>query len=233
MVLTQTEGAYDGYTLLPALPPPTPTSPTTRGGEHVDQSIQGYDGVLAARWQFDSCRPNQQPQLWGRRRGGIVETFDWEGNLTWGFHLLPTQSAPRHFRAAQRQRYLGVKSYPAADWIALGRDPDLTDDVVWSMCIVESSPRCGRRHGGVEMEAINHLVQALDPDSQLRQPALHPRQLDVNYKAEANNSDWLHAAPSRTTPTSTKSWSAPANSTNCGSSTTACPTTSRSRRKVI
>ena len=199
-VLTQTEGAYDGYTLLPV----TASSNTyliNNCGEEVNTWTSQYKAGMMAYLLPDGSliragRTNN-PNFGAGGAGGIVETFDWEGNLTWSYLISsPTQCQHHDISVLPNGNVLALvwKSYPAADWIALGRDPDLTADVVWSMCIVEIEPQ-GADEGTVvwKWEAINHLVQALDPDlPNYGNPALHPRQLDVNYKAEANNSDWLH-----------------------------------------
>ena len=166
----------------------------------MEQRVQGWhDGVLAGRRQLDPCRTHQQRQLRRGWHGGIVEKFDWEGQLDLvlppflrtpfastttspscptatcsPWHGGPTQQArgsPKAVIPRKRQTWCGAcplwRSNPwvptAASWFGNG-SPSTTS----SKILTRRSPN----HGD---------------------PKTHPRQLDVNYEAEAGDCDWLHS----------------------------------------
>ena len=199
-VMLQTDQSYDGYTLMPV----TSSSNTyllNNCGEEVNRWTSQYKAGMMAYLLDDGSliragRTNN-PSFGAGGAGGIIEVFDWDGNLTWSYLISsPTECQHHDIAMLPNGNVLALvwKAYPGEDWIALGRDPENTADVVWSLCIVEVEPE-GESGGNVvwKWEAIHHLVQAFDPAlPHFGQPSAHPRQLDVNYQAEANDRDWLH-----------------------------------------
>ncbi len=199
-VMFQSEQSYDGYTLLPV----TSSNKTyliNNCGEEVNQWTSQYKAGMMAYLLNDGSliragRTNNADFNTGGT-GGIIETFDWEGNLTWSYLISsPTECQHHDIEALPNGNVLALvwKAYPGAHWIALGRDPQKTADVVWSLCIVEIEP-VGASSGNVvwKWESIHHLVQNFDAElPNYGEPSEHPRQLDVNYQAEANDQDWLH-----------------------------------------
>lgn len=199
-VLLQSENAYDGYTLLPVTSS-TDTYLINNCGEEVNRWTSAYKAGMMAYLLDDGSliragRTNNA-NFGAGGAGGIIETFDWEGNLTWSYLISSATQCQHHDIAVlPNGNVLALvwKSYPREVWEALGRDPEKTADVVWGLCIVEIEPQ-GAAGGNVvwKWESIDHLVQAFDPSlPNYGAPSEHPRQLDVNYQAEADDEDWLH-----------------------------------------
>ena len=200
-VLFQSEASYDGYTLMPV----TASSNTyllNNCGEVVNTWVSQYKAGMMAYLLPDGglMRAGKtNNQVFGAGgAGGIIEQFDWEGNLLWSYLISsPTQCQHHDIAVLPNGNVLALvwKAYPAEEWIVRGRNPELTpDDVVWGTCIMEIEPQ-GAQSGDVvwKWEAINHLVQNFDPElPNFGEPSAFPRQLDVNYQATANDRDWLH-----------------------------------------
>ena len=200
-VLLQTENSYDGYTLMPV----TASSNTyllNNCGEVVNTWVSQYKAGMMAYLLPDgglmrAGKTNNQAFAAGGS-GGIIEKFNWEGNLEWSYLISsPTQCQHHDIAVLPNGNVLALvwKAYPASEWIARGRNPELTaDDVVWGTCIVEVMP-VGTDDGQIvwKWEAINHLVQDFNSElPNFGDPSAYPRQLDVNYQATGNDRDWLH-----------------------------------------
>lgn len=200
-VVFQSEQSYDGYTLLPVTAS-TNTYLLNNCGEEVNRWTSEYKAGMMAYLLDDGSliragRTNN-PNFGTGGTGGIIERFDWEGNLTWSYLISsPTQCQHHDIAMLPNGNVLALvwKAYPASSWIAKGRDPEKTAEVVWSMSIVEIEPQ-GTSGGNVvwEWQSIHHLIQDFDPSlPNYGDPQDHPRQLDVNYQATANDKDWLHS----------------------------------------
>ena len=200
-VVVQSEQSYDGYTLLPVTSS-TNTYLVNNCGEEVNRWTSEYKAGMMAYLLDDGSliragRTNN-PNFGTGGTGGIIERFDWEGNLTWSYLISsPTQCQHHDIAVLPNGNVLALvwKAYPSESWIAKGRDPEKTAEVVWSMSIVEIEPQ-GTSGGNVvwEWESIHHLIQDFDPSlPNYGDPQDHPRQLDVNYQATANDKDWLHS----------------------------------------
>ena len=199
-VLFQSEQSYDGYTLMPVAAS-TNTYLLNNCGEEINRWTSEYKAGMMAYLLDDGSliragRTNN-PNFGAGGAGGILEMFDWEGDLTWSYPISsPTQCQHHDMAILPNGNVLTLvwKAYPASSWLDLGRDPEKTASEVWSMSIVEIEPQ-GSSGGNVvwEWESIHHLVQDFDPSlPNFGEPRNHPRQLDVNYQAEATDKDWLH-----------------------------------------
>ena len=198
--LLQTEQSYDGYTLLP-VSASNSTFLINNCGEVVNTWVSEYKAGMMAYLLPDgglmrAGRTNNSNFTAGGT-GGIIERFDWEGNLNWSYLISSTTQCQHHDLAVLPNGNvltLVWKSYPGEEWIARGRDPEFTTEVVWGTCIVEVEPS-GEDGGEIvwQWEAINHLVQNFDPDlPNYGAPSEFPGRLDVNYMASSNDPDWLH-----------------------------------------
>jgi len=199
-LLIQSEESYDGYTLMPV----TSSSNTyllNNCGEVVNTWVSQYKAGMMAYLLPDgglmrAGRVNNIDFQAGGA-GGIVEKFDWYGNVVWSYLLSsPTLCQHHDIAVLPNGNVLALlwKAYPASEWVARGRDPELTAEVIWGTCIVEIAPE-GTDGGEVvwKWEAIDHLVQNFDAElPNFGEPSMHPRQLDVNFAATANDRDWLH-----------------------------------------
>ncbi len=127
---------------------------------------------------------------------GVVQEFDWEGNLVWEYNF-PNDSTRQHHDAIK----LPSGNVLAVLWeivtqeeaIALGRDPDLvTQRGLWVDYLMEVRP-VGSDSAEVvwEWHALDHLVQEFDPTKpNAGRVADHPELLDFNYADP--KADWLH-----------------------------------------
>ena len=145
-----------------------------------------------------SCRPNQQPQLWGRGRWRHRRDVRLGGQPHAGSYLISSPHAlpaPRHFRVAQRQRVgLGVGSLTQRR-IGLPWAEILTSPPTWCGACAswKSSPKVRTNGiGGVEMGGDQPFGPSLGsgPPPTTATPPCTRGSWIVNYKAEANNSDW-------------------------------------------
>ena len=199
-VFTQSEEAYDGYTLMP-ITANGETYLIDNCGEKIHSWTSEYNAGMMAYLLPDGSliragRTNNTNFPAGGA-GGIIERFDWEGNLTWSYLISSSTECQHHDIAPMPNGNvlaLVWKAYPGEDWIAQGRDPALTALEVWSLSIVEIEPQ-GLDGGEVvwEWKSIDHLIQDFDPTlPNFGDPSMHPSQLDVNYDAGGSDSDWLH-----------------------------------------
>lgn len=199
-LLLQSEASYDGYTLMPVTSSDT-TYLINNCGEVVHRWASEYKAGMMAYIMNNgdlirAGRTNNSLFTAGGS-GGIIERFSWEGDLEWDW-LISSETVCQHHDFAVLPNgnvvALAWKSYPASDWIALGRDPQNTFEVVWGTCVIEIQPE-GNSGGTVvwQWEAIDHLVQNLDPDKpNYGNPFDFPGKLNANYAASATDEDWLH-----------------------------------------
>ena len=198
--LIQTDHSYDGYTLMPVTSSAN-TYLINNCGEVVNEWTSEYKAGMMAYLlpNGDLLRAGRtnNPYFGAGGAGGIIERFSWEGELEWSY-LLSDETLCQHHDIAPLPNgnvlALIWKSYPAEEWIAKGRLPANTASEVWVTCIVEVEPN-GTEGGTIvwKWEAIEHLVQNTDPLlPNFGDPALHPRQLDVNFEATGNDKDWVH-----------------------------------------
>ena len=199
-VLLQTSEAFNGYTLL-TVTANGDTYLIDNCGESVRSWTSEYRAGMMAYLREDGSLVragrvlNSNFQAGGY--GGIIEIFDWEGNVTWSYTMSNDSICLHHDIALMPGGHilaLAWKSYDASRWIAQGRDPALTADVVWGTYIVELDPSAPLGEEIVwEWEAFNHLVQSFDSSlPNWGDPASFPTRLDVNYQAGETDRDWLH-----------------------------------------
>ena len=199
-VLSQTAQSYDGYTLLPvsAL---TTTYLINNCGEQVHQWESAYKAGLMAYLMpnGDLIRAGKidNSVFTAGGTGGILERFNWDGDLEWSMQLSSDTACQHHdFAVMPNGHILALlwRSYPGERWVSEGRDPALTSQNVWGTWIVEIDPEAPQEEAIVwSWEAIDHLVQSFDPDRpSFGSPDQHPGKLNVNYQAFADDPDWLH-----------------------------------------
>lgn len=199
-VMLQSEASYDGFTLLPV----TSSNSTfliNNCGEEVKCWTSNYKAGMMAYLLPDGdmirAGRTNNPAFPAGGKGGIIERYNWEGDLEWSM-LLSNDSICQHhdFAVLPNGNVLALlwKAYGSDKWIARGRQAENTAETVWGTCIVEIEP-FGNNLGNVvwSWEAIDHLVQSEDPlKPNFGESANFPRKLDVNFAAEADDPDWLH-----------------------------------------
>lgn len=199
-VLLQTPSSFDGYTLMPVTSSGN-TYLIDNCGEVVQSWTSDYNAGMMAYLGDDGCLVRAgrtgNPNFLEGGAGGIIEIFDWDGDLKWSY-LMSNDSICQHHDLALMPNgnilALAWKSYDASSWIAMGRNPELTASVVWGTYIAELNPMADAGEEVVwEWEAFDHLAQEFDPAlPNYTSIASAARRLDVNYQADANDDDWLH-----------------------------------------
>jgi len=133
----------------------------------------------------------------GGGNGGIVEKFDWEGNVIWSYIISDEMKCQHHdVKGLPNGNVLVIawESKTDTEAIEQGRDPALVPTTVWSEQILEIQP-VGINGGNIvwEWHLWDHLVQDFD-DSKTNYGDIssNPQLINLNYNASADGSDWIH-----------------------------------------
>ncbi len=139
----------------------------------------------------------------GRReenQGGLVQEFDWEGNLLWEYRF-PGDTMLQHHDAIKLPsgNLLAVVWEPVSkvEAIALGRDPTtIPEEGLLVDMLVEIRP-VGKSGGEIvwRWRALDHIVQEFDETKpNAGRVSEHPELIDFNYTrpSAGPTSDWLH-----------------------------------------
>jgi len=131
--------------------------------------------------------------------GGIVEEFDWQGNLVWQYqHSSPNYCLHHDIERLPNGNILMIswERKTQAEALAAGRNPDLlTEEGLWPEKIIEVQP-VGKDGGKVvwEWHVWDHLVQDFDSSRpNYGDPANYPERINLNYTLTDGRPDWLHA----------------------------------------
>ncbi|MBP8157568.1 MAG: aryl-sulfate sulfotransferase [Flavobacterium sp.] len=130
-------------------------------------------------------------------KGGIIEKIDWNGNVTWSYTISDATKCQHHDVKALPNGNILVIAWELktnTQAIALGRNPSLVPATLWSEQIFEIQP-IGTNGGNIvwEWHLWDHLVQEYDNTKpNYATVANNPQLLNINYNANANNSDWIH-----------------------------------------
>ena len=137
----------------------------------------------------------------GGGSGGLIQEFDWEGNLFWEFEYSTDQFYQHHDieRLPNGNTLIIAWEYKDNEEVlGAGRDPNLmAQNFLWPDHIVEVQPDSSS--GGTivwEWHLWDHLIQDYDP-SQFNYGIVsdHPELVDVNFVSNLPNSlgaDWNH-----------------------------------------
>lgn len=202
--------ATSGYILFSPIGSETTYLIDRCGREIHHWETDGRPGLMAYFMENGDLlrtRRHQTGEFAGGGIGGIIERFDWDGNLIW-HDTLATESYHQHHDIAvmPNGNVLTIlwEKWFAQDAIARGQLPELASEEVWVTRLVELEPLPG---SGSEMvwswSPWEHLIQNTDPAlPNYGQPSEHPDRFDVNYEATANSSgpgfgqeaayDWMH-----------------------------------------
>jgi hypothetical protein len=128
--------------------------------------------------------------------GGLIEKFDWDGNLIWSYTVSDATQCQHHdIKELPNGNILLIAwdSRTSEEAIASGRDPLSVGETLWSEKIVEIEP-VGATGGNIVLEwrLWDHLVQDFD-DTKLNYNSVaeNPQLMNVNYGA-SELSDWIH-----------------------------------------
>lgn len=132
--------------------------------------------------------------------GGIIEKFDWDGNVVWSYIYSNTTVRAHHdfqILPSGNVLILAWEFKDEATSLENGRNPEiLIDKKLWPEHIVEIQP-AGLDGGNIvwEWHAWDHLIQDFD-DTKLNFGTVsdHPEKIDLNYiRPDKTNADWMHA----------------------------------------
>ncbi len=180
-------------------------------GRHVHHwETEGRPGLMAYfmdNGDLVRTRRHQTGHFQGGGIGGIIERFDWEGNLLWT-DTLATFSQHQHHDIAvmPNGNILAIlwEKWLAEDAIARGQLPELASEEVWVTRVVELAPL---PNSGSEVvwswSPWEHLIQNTDPAlPDFGEPSDHPRRFNINFEAVAESEgpgfgqeaayDWMH-----------------------------------------
>ncbi len=131
--------------------------------------------------------------------GGIVQEFDWDGNLIWEFEYSSNQYLQHHDieKLPNGNVLILAWEYKSfADAISGGRNPSLmSQNELWPDHIIEVQPD-GSTGGNIvwEWHIWDHLIQNYDSTkSNYGIIADHPELIDLNFVAIGTGADWNHS----------------------------------------
>ncbi|NRA92759.1 MAG: aryl-sulfate sulfotransferase [Psychroserpens sp.] len=131
--------------------------------------------------------------------GGIVEKFDWDGNLIWSYEVSDDMRVQHHdvFPMPNGNVLILVATIMSeAEAVQAGRDPNiLPDGVLYNEQIIEVQP-VGSDQGNIvwEWHINDHLIQDFDnTKDNFGVVADNPQLLDINFLSGLNGgANWLH-----------------------------------------
>ena len=131
--------------------------------------------------------------------GGIIELFDWDGNIIWSYEYSNNVHRQHHDVFPMPNGnvlILAATVVNQADAIQAGRDPlKLSDNEIYNEQIIEIEP-VGSNQGNVvwEWNITDHLIQDIDgTKDNFGVVADNPRKLDVNFlNGLDDGKNWLH-----------------------------------------
>ncbi|MEO9853866.1 MAG: aryl-sulfate sulfotransferase [Reichenbachiella sp.] len=132
--------------------------------------------------------------------GGIVEKFDWDGNLVWQYEYSTSQYRQHHdFQVLPNGNVLLLawELKTSEEALAAGRNPSLiTEDAVWPEHVVEIKPT-GSDGGEMvwEWHVWDHLVQDFDETkANYGSVSENINKIDLNFtNGGEGKADWIHA----------------------------------------
>lgn len=129
--------------------------------------------------------------------GGVIQKFDWDGNLIWTYFISDAINWQHHdVKALPNGNILAIawESKTNTQAISKGRNPQLVPSTVWSEQILEIQPTSATEGTVVwEWHLWDHLIQDFD-NTKLNFGVVsnNPQLMNINFNASATNSDWIH-----------------------------------------
>jgi len=198
--ISVTEDAYDGYTLFTAF---TETYLINNCGEVINQWSSAFPPGNAVYLREDGSllragRTDSDAIVFGGV-GGVVEIFDWNGNLTWQ-HFFDDNQLRQHHDVYPMPNgnilVLLATVMTDAEAIQAGRDPSkLTQNRLYNERIIEIIPTGSSSYTTVwEWNINDHLVQDFDASKDnFGNVSQSPNKLDINFLNGFNPvANWLH-----------------------------------------
>lgn len=192
----------EGYVLFAPMSS-TVTFLIDRCGRRVKTWNSGYPPGVAAELEPDgsllrtAAVPNAEFFV-GGGRGGRLERFGWNGNMSWSYTISNDSLCLHHdFTVLPNGNILAIawERHDSSDAVLHGKYPEQTPHAIWSERLIELEP-VGEDSANVvwQWRLWDHLVQHVDstlPSFGL--PGDHPELLNINMgPALPNNVDWVH-----------------------------------------
>lgn len=196
--------AQEGYTLLAPLNYNT-TYLVNNCGEVINRWISDYP-------PGDELILDESGNLWraGRTsgdgligaggRGGIIELFNWDGDVIWSYERCNTEECLHHdFKLLPNGNLLLLvwDAYTTEQAVSQGANIEQISEIegVWSEYLVEVTPNLEVNNEVTtvwEWHAWEHLVQDFDAEKpNFGVVSDNNKKIDLNY-SQALNPDWLH-----------------------------------------
>ncbi|MFC0604709.1 aryl-sulfate sulfotransferase [Winogradskyella pulchriflava] len=194
------EGVYEGYTLFTVS---TETYLINNCGEVINQWTSNFPPgnavYLLENGSLLRAGRTASSDITFGGQGGVIEIFNWNGNLTWQyFYDTPTMRQHHDIYPMPNGNVLILAAtiVTNAEAIELGRNPDLLSETdLYNEQIVEVTPD-GFNNATVvwEWNIIDHVVQDFDATkSNFQDVSLNPGKLDINFlNGGSGSSNWLH-----------------------------------------
>ncbi|WP_179319260.1 aryl-sulfate sulfotransferase [Winogradskyella helgolandensis] len=194
------DGVYEGFTLFTAF---TETYLINNCGEVINQWSSGFPPGNAVHLLENGSilragRTESNDITFGGQ-GGVIEIFDWDGNLTWQYYY-DTPTKRQHHDVFPMPNgnvlILAATKLSTSEAIQLGRNPALiTENELFNEQIIEVTP-VGTNNATIvwEWNVKDHLVQDFDASKDnFGNVSLSPGKLNINFLNDGSGkANWLH-----------------------------------------
>lgn len=193
-------GAFNGYTLFTIH---KTTYLIDNCGQVIKQWVSAYerggafhlleDGSLLRAGKIDN------PEMSYGGIGGIIEKFNWDGDLTWSYRYSSATYSQHHGLVPMPNGnilFLSAHKKTKDETLIAGRKSEnLSDTGLYDERIIEIKPS-GTQGATIvwEWKVWDHLIQDHDPDKDNYGIITeHPGLLDINFLGSSTgDTDWLH-----------------------------------------
>jgi Arylsulfotransferase (ASST)/Secretion system C-terminal sorting domain len=201
-LISYTSGNADGYVLFSPMPS-THTYLINKCGEKVHEwnssanrpALSCFltpDGSLLRTGKLNN------PNFDEGGSGGLIEKFDWNGNLTWSYVISDSNFVQHHdMKVLPNGNILAIvwERYTNAQVLAMGKNSSYTNPYLWSEKIIELQP-AGVNSANIvwEWKLWDHLVQDFDNTKpNFGVVSDHPELVNINYfPGQPTSMDWIH-----------------------------------------
>ena len=160
----------------------------------------GFDAYLQADGSLIHSGNSANPRF-SFDAGGIIEKIAWDGTVEWTYRISDSTKCQHHDIKPMPNGHILAVVWDAkrfATAIENGRNPAITDTIIWSEKIIEIAPDgAGSANVVWEWSVWDHLIQDFDATkSNFGVLKDHPELINVNYSTSANpknSPDWIHA----------------------------------------
>lgn len=130
--------------------------------------------------------------------GGIIEKFDWNGNLTWSYTISDSNYVQHHdMKQLPNGNILVIvwDRYTKAQALSQGKNTSYANSYLWSEKIIELQP-VGTNNANIvwEWKLWDHLIQDFDNTKpNFGVVSVHPELVNINYfPGQPTSMDWIH-----------------------------------------